>query len=83
MDVAKDLGPVAAHVFQSSRGGQWDLPSHLLPSNAARVGGVRSFSEIGDAKLGSDGSVSGTVTLTSGEKLCNIHQVILYVRHKS
>ncbi|KAK5675603.1 hypothetical protein LTS10_011703 [Elasticomyces elasticus] len=77
VDIAKDLGGVAAAVFQSSRGGMYDLPSHLLPDNAARVEGIRSFEALSGAALSEDGSIPGTVTLTSGKKLCNIHQIIL------
>ncbi|KAK5729756.1 hypothetical protein LTR17_011722 [Elasticomyces elasticus] len=77
VDIARDLGGVAAAVFQSSRGGMYDLPSHLLPDNAARVEGIRSFETLSGAVFSEDGSIPGTITLTSGKKLCNIHQVIL------
>lgn len=76
MDIAKDLGPVARSVYQSSRGGMYDLPSHLLPDNAARIGGVKSFDSLSIEKS-LDGSIPGTITLQDGRKLCNIHHVIL------
>ena len=77
MDIAIDIGAVAANVFQSSRGGMYDLPSHMLPANAARVDGIRSFEPLAERQLSTDGSIPGTVILNSGRKLCNIHQVIL------
>lgn len=77
IDIARDLGSVAASIYQSSRGGMYDLPSHLLPDNAARVGGVKSFDVLDSSELVDGGSIPGTITLVSGEKLCNIHQVIL------
>lgn len=76
MDIARDLGPHANAVYQSSRGGAYDLPTHLLPTNGARVGGISSF-DLVDSEFTSDGAIPGTITLSSGQRLCNIHQVIL------
>ncbi|KAH9828349.1 dimethylaniline monooxygenase [Teratosphaeria destructans] len=78
-DIARELGPLAKTVYQSSRSGPYDLPSHLLPANAARVNAVASFDALSEQVPGEDDTdpIPGTVTLASGEKLCNIHQVIL------
>lgn len=76
MDIARDLGPHANAVYQSSRGGAYDLPTHLLPPNGARVGGISSFDGVG-SELTSNGAIPGIVTLSSGQRLCNIHQVVL------
>ncbi|CZT24400.1 related to FAD dependent oxidoreductase [Ramularia collo-cygni] len=81
-DIARDLGPIARTVFQSSRGGMYDLTSLVLPDNAARVDGIYNFSELlkgggGGGELAEDGSLPGTITLKSGKKLCGIHRVIL------
>ncbi|KAF2212505.1 hypothetical protein CERZMDRAFT_121267 [Cercospora zeae-maydis SCOH1-5] len=76
MDIARDLSQARA-VFQSSRGGAYDLPESMLLENGARVDGVEKF-ELDDAtELGTDGSIQGSVTLRSGRKLCNVHQVIV------
>jgi hypothetical protein len=78
-DIARELGPVAAAVYQSSRGGDLDLPSSFLPPNAVRIGGVDKFNHaaIIPNELKSPEPIPGTVTLANGSKLCNIHHVIL------
>ncbi|KAK4506403.1 hypothetical protein PRZ48_000133 [Zasmidium cellare] len=77
IDIAKDVGNHARAVYQSSRGGPYDLPSHLLPDNGIRVAGIESFGLPESNQLASDGSVPATVTLKSGQKLCNIHKVVV------
>lgn len=77
LDIAKDLGNVANSVYQSSRGGPYDLPSHMLPGNAARVGAIQSFEQLESDRLSEDGSIPGRITLQSGEVLCGIHHVIV------
>lgn len=77
VDIAKDIGVSARAVYQSSRGGPYDLPPHLLPGNGVRIGGVESFSLPESNVLASEGSIPGTITLKSGEKLCNIHRVVV------
>ena len=76
MDIARDLGNARA-VFQSSRGGPYDLPQSMLLDNGARVDGIKEF-ELSDAsELAPDGSIPGRVKLQSGRTLCNIHKVIV------
>ena len=77
IDIAKDLGSTAASVYQSSRSGLYDLPSHLLPANAARVDGVELFEPLSTTKLGDDGAIPGTVILQTGKKLCGLHRIII------
>lgn len=67
---------MAKSIYQVSRGGMYDLPTSLLPANAVRVGAIQSFDAC-EADLAESGAISGTVTLVSGQKLCDIHQVIL------
>ena len=43
-DIAKELSAVGANVYQSSRGGMFDLPVDFLPKGVTRTGGVVSFS---------------------------------------
>lgn len=76
-DIARDVGVHARAVYQSSRAGPYDLPSHLLPENGTRISGIESFSTPESAVPSSDGSIPATVTLRSGEKLCNIHKVVV------
>lgn len=77
MDIARDLGNTARAVFQSSRGGAYDLGSFVLPDNGARVDGIQSFDTLEKDSLDEDGSMPGTITLRSGKTLCGIHQVIV------
>ncbi|KAM0710686.1 hypothetical protein Q7P35_001424 [Cladosporium inversicolor] len=87
-DMAREIGVVAKNVFQSSRGGAYDLSSHLLPDNAARVSGIRSFSPLAPTNntrepSQEDSAIPGTISLTDGTTLCNIHRVILATGYHS
>lgn len=83
-DIARELGAVANTVFQSSRGGPYDLSSHLLPDNAARVAGIHSFEPLTQFDISTDQeAIPGTVRLTDGTTLCNIHRIILATGYHS
>ena len=75
-DIARELGSVARSTYQVSRGGAYDLPAAMLPENAVRIGDIASFDPIGRQSESGD-PIPGTVTLKSGQKLCNIHRVVL------
>lgn len=82
IDIARELGPVAGVIYQSSRGGRHDFTASLLPENGIRVGAVASFD--GDFRccetiqqLVDDTPIPFTVSLQSGQQLCNIHYVIV------
>ena len=77
MDIARDLGSEACSVYQSSRSGLYDLPSHLLPENGVRIGAILSFDPLFSSSPAEDGSIPGTVILQTGQKLCGIHHVIV------
>lgn len=70
------MAPVANKVFQSGRNGKFELPAKLLPPNASRIGPIRSFDRFQEDGL-ADGTFPGTITLETGEKLCNIHSIII------
>ena len=75
-DIARELGGVARSIYQVSRGGDYDLPPFLLPENATRVGAIRSFDPC-ESNTTENGAIPGTITLISGQRLCDIHRVIL------
>jgi thioredoxin reductase len=75
-DVAKEASTVAKHVFQSSRGGLYDLPSSWLPEKTTRVAGVKSF-ELDVAGSSENGPIQGRVILEDGQNLTEIHSVVL------
>ncbi|TIA02014.1 dimethylaniline monooxygenase [Aureobasidium pullulans] len=77
-DICRELGSVAAKIWQSSRGGEYDLLPSMLPKNCTRVGGIASFSTLTSTSLLNDHEpIPGSVILSSGEELKNIHHVIL------
>lgn len=80
-DIARELGPIANNIYQSHRNGTFDLSPILLPENAKRVSEVVSYDAPRAGKttepLTASDPVPATVTLKSGEKLCDIHHVIL------
>ena len=80
LDIAKDIGPIANKIWQTSRGGDYDLPGSLLPENAVQVPDTESFElpHDGESKpLGEDEPIPLTVTLGNGRKICDIHYVII------
>ncbi|KAF2740453.1 putative dimethylaniline monooxygenase [Polyplosphaeria fusca] len=82
-DIARELGPLAKHIYQSQRNGAFDLPASILPDNATRVDEVVSFDEqptlasASSAGLEDPDPIPATITLKSGRKLCDIHHVII------
>ena len=84
-DMARELGGVAKTVYQSSRRGPYDLSSHLLPDNAARVAGIQSFEGLKSSESLSttQTAIPGTVVLKDGTRLCNVHRVILATGYHS
>lgn len=43
MDIARELGPLAKTIYQSTRNGAFDFPAHVLPSNGIRVDEIACF----------------------------------------
>lgn len=79
-DIARELGPFANKIYQSQRKGTFDLPASMLPENGYRVDEVVSYDAPASNKtdqLNSNEPIPGTITLKSGQKLCDIHHVIL------
>lgn len=81
-DIAKESEKFAKQVYQSSRGGALDIPPSMLPSNALRIGGVKSFifEENTRSKtdpLAADEPLPGYIELNNGSKLRNIDHVVL------
>jgi MFS transporter, ACS family, pantothenate transporter len=83
-DIAKELGPFAKIIYQSSRGGLFDLPATLLPENAHRIRGIESFNLSTQPKclesneiLDETQNIPQTVTLVDGTILDNIDRVLI------
>ncbi|KIW11673.1 hypothetical protein PV08_10975 [Exophiala spinifera] len=78
-DIAKESAPYANRIYQSSRGGELDLPTSFLPEKATRVGGIRSFELDGGEGTEEDATapIPGRIVLENGDELSDIHAVIL------
>lgn len=80
LDICRELDGVANKVYQSVRGGQFDLPPSLLPGSVVRVPGVSEFVLHGDAlgsrQLEHKEPVPGAVVLKDGQVIDDIHHVI-------
>jgi hypothetical protein len=77
-DICRELGGVANRIWQSSRGGEYDLLASMLTDNCTRVGSVAGFSPLGStADLGDEDTLPGNVVLSSGDTINEIHHVIL------
>jgi thioredoxin reductase len=80
VDICRELGEVANKIYQSVRGGLFDLPETLLPGIGERVGEVGMY-VVEDGrdgrKLGDGKHISGRVVLKDGRELADIDVVIL------
>jgi thioredoxin reductase len=79
-DIAKESVGIARHIYQSARGGLFDLPASFLPEGATRVGAIKSFeleATPGATRGDSSDPIAGKVVLEDGETLSNIHAVVL------
>lgn len=81
VDICRELGGVANKIFQSVRGGAFDLPATLLPEAAERVSEVSSY--VVDSRfsnglpLAPDDHIPGSVVLKDGRTISDIDYVIL------
>jgi cation diffusion facilitator CzcD-associated flavoprotein CzcO len=70
-DIAREIDGVAKKVYQSSRGGQFDLPLSFLPPNTSRIGECSSF------QFDPKDNGRGTVYLKDGSILPGIDKVVV------
>ncbi|KAG4027285.1 hypothetical protein MFRU_031g00340 [Monilinia fructicola] len=68
-DIAREISATAKGVYQSTRGGQFDLPISFLPPGTQRVGECSSFETSNDGR--------GIVHLKDGTTLDGIDKVII------
>lgn len=79
LDIAKELEGLAGKTYQSSRGGVFDLDPSFLPANSERVPGLRAF-KLDEGKAGEvepGAPIPGTVHLTDGRILGDLHRVVV------
>ena len=77
-DICRELVGVANKVYQSVRGGMYDTPIHLMPESTIRIGPIDEFrlSSPTPSPLTEGTPIPGTILLTSGDTLHDIHTVI-------
>jgi hypothetical protein len=77
-DICRELGSVANKVWQSSRGGEYDLLPSMLPDNCTRIGPITGFSPlVSTPDLKDDSTLPGSILLSSGDEINDVHHVIL------
>ncbi|PWY86668.1 pantothenate transporter, partial [Aspergillus heteromorphus CBS 117.55] len=74
-DIAREIGPLAKTVYQSTRNGEFDISADVLPENGVRVGEIERFEIKGQATP--DEALPITAHLKSGQKLCEIDAIII------
>ncbi|KAH7253367.1 hypothetical protein B0J15DRAFT_513588 [Fusarium solani] len=81
LDVCRELSDVTTGVYQSTRGGQFDHPTEVLPEIVKRVGGVTGFTldsnAIPKGGLEEQSPIPGQIVLKDGQTLRDIHHVIV------
>lgn len=81
MDICRELDGVANKVYQSVRGGRFDIPTSMLPANVSRVTEVTKFVSNNDTQGGQrlrDGeTIPGSAILKDGQILSDIHHIVL------
>ncbi|KAF7563922.1 hypothetical protein G7046_g185 [Stylonectria norvegica] len=81
LDVCRETDGIAKGIVQSTRGGDFDLPSSLLPQSAERVGGVDRL--ITDPNVSARGNlkpsepIPGKIYLKDGRVLEGIDNIIV------
>ena len=83
-DIARDIGPIANKVYQSSRGGLFDIPLEFLSPEVERVGEVSAFNintleafTLLQRPLNINQPIPFSISLKDGTVLNSIHQVII------
>ncbi|KAK5046933.1 hypothetical protein LTR84_007287 [Exophiala bonariae] len=76
-DIAKEVGPIAKKVWQSTRGGFMDGPESWLPPNATRVPGIVEFTALEESAPEGSTAIPGKVVLADGQVLEGIDRVVI------
>ncbi|KAN0104762.1 FAD/NAD(P)-binding domain containing protein [Hyaloscypha variabilis] len=71
MDIGRESSHISKKIYQSSRGGPFDIPVVMLSAETERVAGIASF------HLPSEDDTSGEVRLVDGTVLTGIDRVVI------
>jgi hypothetical protein len=72
MDIGRETSRIAQKIYQSSRGGPFDVPKVMLSPETERVAGIASFQH-----PSKDQDTPGSVTLIDGTVLTGIDRVVM------
>ncbi|GKZ90825.1 hypothetical protein AnigIFM59636_002857 [Aspergillus niger] len=75
-DLAREIGPLAKNVYQSTRNGEFDISASVLPENGTRISEIERF-EIEAKAATDDEALPIKVHLKSGQTLCGIDAIII------
>ncbi|CRG86288.1 Flavin-containing monooxygenase FMO GS-OX-like 4 [Talaromyces islandicus] len=80
-DIARELGPLAKNIYQSTRNGAFDLAASVLPENGARINEISSFEITEDqvpTELSSDKALPVKIHLKDTDQtIHDIHQIFI------
>jgi hypothetical protein len=72
MDIGREISQMAQKIYQSSRGGPFDVPKVMLSPETERVAGIASFQH-----PSKDQDTPGSVKLVDGTVLTGINRVVI------
>jgi Flavin-binding monooxygenase-like len=72
MDIGRETSHIAKKIYQSSRGGPFDVPKAMLSPETERVAGIATFQTPSE-----DEDTPGSVTLVDGTVLTGIDRVVI------
>ena len=76
MDIAREIGPIAQNIYQSTRNGAFDAPATLLSEKATRISQVLEF-EISNSEDSSTSHLPLAAHLKSGETVRDFDSIVL------
>lgn len=76
VDIAREISPVAKHVYQSTRNGAFNIPATALPGGTSRIEEVISF-DVASSGMSSDKHMPLVANLISGQTLHDIDIIVL------
>ncbi|KAJ5667012.1 hypothetical protein N7507_002876 [Penicillium longicatenatum] len=76
MDIAREISTASQTIYQSTRGGKFDIPAVALPENASRIEEVAYF-QINESPNNPNQHLPVTVCLKSGQPLHSIDRIVL------
>ncbi|EAW12388.1 putative FAD dependent oxidoreductase [Aspergillus clavatus NRRL 1] len=76
-DIAREIGSTAKTVYQSTRNGEFDLPSSMLPENSLRISEIDRIEVQSGIQILDNAPLPLVVHLKSGQRLCGIDGIII------